>query len=142
MPESAAPPSSGVAALLRTAVFAHATSERRRIFGAILHVGLPGHDHVTVPATPRDDHDQAVRTDIVAAMLTVHRRSGLDAPPVAWLTRPGELTLHDADAAWLGPVAAAAREAGATVTFAVVTKRGWWDPRSGVRRVWKRPRTR
>ena len=142
MPETAAPPSAAVAALLRTAVFTHAASERRRIFGAVLHVGSPAHDHLSVPATPRQDHDQAVRTDIVAAMLTAHRRSDPNAPPVAWLTRPGELTLHDADAAWLGPVAAAAREAGATVTFAVVTKRGWWDPLSGVRRVWKRPRTR
>lgn len=135
-------PSAAVAALLRTAVFAHATSERRRIFGPVLHVGVPGMDHPVTPALLDGEGDPALRTDVVAAMLTAHRRSGTDTRPVAWLTRSGELTLHDADAAWIGPVGAAYEEAALDPCFAVVTKQGWWHPRSGVRRVWKRPRHR
>ena len=135
-------PSPEVALLLRTAVFAHATTERRRIFGPVLHVGVPGTAHPSTPALLEDGTDPAVRCDVVAAMLTAHRRSGATTQPVAWLTRTGELTLHDADAAWLGPVAAASGEAGLADCFAVVTKQGWWHPRSGVRRVWKRPRHR
>ena len=135
-------PSAEVAALLRTAVFTHATTERRRIFGPVLHVGVPGAAHASTPAQLEGDTDPALRCDVVAAMLTAHRRSGAATPPVTWLTRTGELALHDADAAWLGPVAAAHAEAGLPDCFAVVTKQGWWHPRSGVRRVWKRPRVR
>ena len=142
MTTSAGAPDEVVAAQLRTAVFAHAGSERRRIFGPVLHVGVPGTDHLTTPAARAPGVDHSIRTDIVAAMLTAHHRKHPEQPGIAWLTRTGELSLHDADAAWWSPVAAACTEAGVPLVFAVVTKRGWWDPHSGVRRVWKRPRTR
>jgi hypothetical protein len=142
MTGSSLAPSAEVATLLRAAVFTHATTERRRIFGPVLHIGLPGTAHASTPALLEGEADSALRRDVVASMLTAHRRSGATTPPVAWLTRTGELALHDADAAWLGPVAAAFAEADLPECFAVVTKQGWWHPRSGVRRVWKRPRVR
>ena len=62
--------------------------------------------------------------------------------PLVWLTRPGELDLQDVDAAWLAAARTAYAEAAAPLTMVVVTRRGWRDPRSGVRREWKRLRQR
>jgi hypothetical protein len=52
------------------------------------------------------------------------------------------LELQDVDAAWLSSARTAAAEAGVRLTMVVVTRRGWFDPRSGVTRVWKRVRDR
>ena len=60
--------------------------------------------------------------------------------PWVWLTRSGELALHDLDVAWLAAAATAYAEAGADLTMVVVTRRGWRDPRSGVGRTWVRLR--
>ena len=67
---------------------------------------------------------------------------GTTGQPLVWLTRPGELALHDVDAAWTTACAAAYAEAGTPFTMVVVTRQGWWDPRSDVRRVWRRLRER
>jgi hypothetical protein len=120
--------------LARSAVRAHAAAERRRRFAPLLHVGLPGVRTMTVPAHPSGG-DHALRSDLVAAML-----ARTEGPHLVWLTRPGELSWHDADAAWLPASTAAYAEAGRDLTWVVVTRRGWWDPRSGVRRTWQRVR--
>ena len=62
--------------------------------------------------------------------------------PVVWLTRPGELSVHDDDLRWLGPVAWACGSVGEPIGLVVVTRRGWFDPVSGVRREWRRLRPR
>jgi hypothetical protein len=72
----------------------------------------------------------------------LRRSASLAARPVLWLTRPGELSPHDDDLRWLGPTAWASQALGAHVGLVVVTRRGWFDPVSGVRREWRRLRPR
>jgi hypothetical protein len=67
---------------------------------------------------------------------------GLSQRPSLWLTRPGELSVHDDDLRWLGPTAWAGASLGCPVRLVVVTRRGWFDPVSGVRREWRRLRSR
>jgi len=120
--------------LPRAAVRAHAASERRRRFAPVVHVGVPGVRELAAAAHPaRSDH--ALRCDVLGAMLAATAGHHL-----VWLTRPGELSLHDVDAAWLSAALGAYAEAGRDLTWVVVTRRGWWDPRSGVRRTWQRIR--
>jgi hypothetical protein len=57
-----------------------------------------------------------------------------------WLTRSGELALHDLDVEWLTAAASAYAEAGVDLTMVVVNRRGWRDPRSGVGQTWVRLR--
>ena len=127
---------------LRRAVLEHATSERRRVFAPLLHVGTPdGRQDLFAPE--HLDHaplDHALRADVVAALLRRHRST--DPAPLVWLTRPGELCLQDVDAAWLAAARTAAAEAEQPLTMVVVTRRGWWDPRSGATRTWRRLRAR
>ena len=123
------------ALLLREAVRRHAHGERRRRFAPVLHVGRPGvREHCVAAAVHGTDH--ALRADLVAVLLA---RSP-DPEPLVWLTRPGELQTHDVDAAWLAACAAAWAEAGRDLSWVVVTRHGWWDPRSGLRRTWQRIR--
>ncbi len=77
---------------------------------------------------------------MVAALLRRSRRSG--SVPMVWLTRAGELDLQDVDVAWMAAARAASAEAGIGLTLVVVNRHGWRDPRSGVRREWKRLRQR
>lgn len=120
--------------LPRAAVRAHAATERRRRFAPLIHVGVPGVHELTVAAhTALTDH--ALRCDLLAAVL-----AATDGSHLVWLTRPGELTVHDVDAAWLAAALAAYAEAGRDLTWVAVTRRGWWDPRSDVRRTWQRVR--
>ena len=134
MPLLVDPADAAAARMPRAAVRAHAATERRRRFAPLLHVGVPGVRALTVAAHPANT-DQALRCDMVAAMLARTQDAHL-----AWLTRPGELTLHDVDAAWLAAATSAYGEAGRDLTWVVVTRRGWWDPRSDVRRTWQRVR--
>ena len=130
-----------LARVLRSAVLLLTAGDPRRVFDPVLHVGLPGGVRVDVAHDPAQD--RGLRTDLVATSLgVVRRRAGADVPVLVWLTRPGVLSLHDDDVAWLGPVHDAAAEAGLAVPFVVVTRHGWWDPRSDVRREWKRIRQR
>jgi uncharacterized protein YdeI (BOF family) len=121
--------------LLRVAVLNLAQGERRRRVPASLNVGVPGAAVTTVPDDQTLDH--GVRTEIVGALLRARRD-----PRWVWVTRSGPLTVQDADAAWLGPTVAAAAERGIDVSYVVVTRHGWLDPRSGLRRQWKRIRQR
>jgi hypothetical protein len=129
-----------MAAVLRRAVLDHVQSEPRRDFPPLLHLGLPGRGEEVVPADLDASHDQALRADIVATLLHRTRRTGF--VPLVWLTRSGPLEVQDVDAFWLAAARAAAAEAGVELTLVVVTRRGWFDPRSGARREWKRLRAR
>jgi hypothetical protein len=61
--------------------------------------------------------------------------------PLVWLTRRGDpVVLQDVDARWLAAARAAYAEAGVPLTFVVVGRRGWHDPRSGTGRTWVRLR--
>jgi hypothetical protein len=121
--------------LLRTAVLQLATHDHRRHVRPSLHVGVPGGLTTTVADDPGWDH--GLRTEIVGAVLRARRD-----PPWVWVTRSGPLTLQDVDAAWLGPVVSASAERGADLTYVVVTRHGWTDPRSGLSQEWKRIRQR
>lgn len=125
---------------LRRAVLEHVSVPRRRAFPTLVHVGEPGRQD-TLPATVAERApDHALCADMVAALL--HRHRDDPAPPLVWISRSGELTLQDLDAVWLSGARSAAAEAGLPLTFVVVTRRGWWDPRSGVSRTWVRLRAR
>jgi hypothetical protein len=127
--------------VLRQAVLEHARAERRRGYPPVLHVGVPGGTEELFALGPDEPADHAIRADAVAALLQRGRRA-TGAVPLVWLTRTGPLDLQDVDAAWLSAARTAAAEAGIELTLVVVTRRGWLDPRSGVRREWKRLRQR
>jgi hypothetical protein len=104
----------------------------------VLHVGRPAGAGVRRAVPSGEDLDAALRVDVVARML---QDCGCHHPAV-WLARPGSLGWHDLDARWLPAALAAYAEAGATPTFVVVTRQGWWEPLTGTGRVWKRLRDR
>jgi hypothetical protein len=135
MPVLRAPLAPADARVLRRAVLDLARHDRRRHVPAVLHVGTPGSVTRSVADDPAWDH--GLRTEIAGAML----RATHD-PPWVWVTRSGPLTLQDVDAAWLGAALAAAAERSAEVAYVVVTRHGWADPRSGLRREWRRIRQR
>lgn len=133
--------------MLRRAVLDHHTTETRRRFPPVLHVGVPGLVTRSYEADPREPHDLALRTDVVSALVRRTRRPG--PAPLVWLARPGPLTdhPHDGDLAWLAAVRSAGAELGLALPMVVVDRRSWRDPRSGVGRSWarlreSRPRTR
>lgn len=132
--------------MLRRAVLEYATSEPRRQHPPRLHVGVPGGAGVVCPAGGKEQLDQALRADVVAAMVSrvASDPGARDAEdPVVWLVRPGALTeVADADMAWLAAARAAYAEAGRPLTFVVVNRHGWRDPRSGASRTWVRIRGR
>ena len=107
-------------------------------FPTTVHAGVPGRSvrHVDDPPVT----DAGLRADVVVTML---RQSVVLTPrPCLWLTRPGELSPHDDDLRWLGAARWAAAALGLPVGLVVVTRRGWFDPVSGVRREWRRLRRR
>jgi len=131
------------AARLRLAVAAFRTGESRRVCPPCLHVGVLGHrgEGVFEATFEEDRHgplDPDLRREISAALLS--RALLFTETPDFWLTRSGHLTTHDGDLAWLAATAAAAGEADLTQTFVVVTRRGWYDPRTLRRREWARLR--
>ena len=130
--------------MLRRAVVDHAAREPRRVYPALLHVGWPGGPEEVFAAGPDDELDHALRADVVAALLHTSRRHApvTGAIPMLWLTRSGPLDVGDLDLAWLAAARTASAEARVDLVLVVVTRRGWFDPRSGVRREWKRVRNR
>ena len=124
--------------VLRAATLQLIEGEKRRQFPSALHAGEPGRSvrHVEDPPLA----DAGLRADVVLAL--VRQASTLTPRPFLWLTRAGELSPHDDDLRWLGPAAWAARALGMPVSLVVVTRRGWFDPVSGVRREWRRLRPR
>jgi hypothetical protein len=144
------------AARWRRAVLDLVREEKRHRFPAVVHLGVPGQAHATVLAAmcrfgdrrqasllPEDQRhqDPAHRGDVLGALLTAHHRRTRQLPAL-WITRPGALEMHDVDAAWLGPATRTFAEAGLPLSLAIITKQGWWDPLSGVRRTWVRVRER
>jgi hypothetical protein len=124
-------------ALLRLAVHHHAAAERRRSYPPVLHVGRPGGLVAALRLDPGESTDPGLRTDVVAALRVRSRGSSEE---LVWLTRSGGLDLQDVDARWLAAARAAYGEAEAPLTFVVVNRRGWRDPRSGSGRTWARIR--
>ena len=125
--------------LLRRAVVEHVGSLSGRAFLPAVHVGTPGSTARRFTVRVDETTDHALRADIVAAMLGRPR----DAPsmwPWVWLTRSGDLALHDLDVDWLAAAASAFAEAGVDLTMVVVNRRGWRDPRSGAGQTWVRLR--
>jgi hypothetical protein len=123
---------------LRSAVLELVEGEHRRRFPAALHAGVPGRSVVHLEDPPLAD--AGARADLVLALVV--RARAMVPRPVVWLTRSGELSTHDDDLRWLGPVAWACSSIGEPVGLVVVTRRGWFDPVSGVRREWRRLRPR
>jgi hypothetical protein len=130
-----APLSPGDDRVLRRAVLDLARRDRRRHVPAVLHVGVPGGVTRSIAHDPA--WDQGLRTEMVGAVL---RAAG--DPPWVWVTRSGPLSLQDVDAAWLSATLAAAAERAVEVAYVVVTRHAWTDPRSGLRREWRRIRQR
>lgn len=135
MPVLSAPLSVSDGRTLRQAVLDLATADRRRHIPPALHLGVPGGPALTIPDDRAWDH--ALRSEIAGAAL---RATG--DVPWAWVTRSGPLAVQDVDAAWLRAVVTAAAEREVDVAFVVVTRHGWLDPRSGLRREWLRIRHR
>lgn len=125
-------------AVLRAATLELLDVEARRHFPSVLHAGVPGRTarHCDDPRTT----DPGLRADVVLALL--RHAAALTPRPYLWLTRPGELSTHDEDLRWLGPAAWATSALGTHTPLVVVTRRGWFDPVSGVRREWRRLRRR
>jgi len=124
--------------VLRAAVLELVEGERRHRFPTVLHAGVPGRSlrHVEEPPLP----DAGLRADVVLSLLL--RAASAGRPPLLWLTRPGELSPHDDDLRWLGPARWAASSLGLPTGLVVVTRKGWYDPVSDVRREWRRLRRR
>lgn len=121
--------------LLREAVRRHAATEHRRRFAPVLHVGRPGVRERTAPASLASS-DHALRIDLVAALVAC----SADPEPLVWLTRSGDLSREDLDAAWSSAARAAGGEAGRHLRCLVVTRHGWRDPVTGGGRTWRRIR--
>lgn len=147
-----------VASAWRQAVLHLRYAERRRVFTPTVHLGDPRRDWASfaVPSVgPRDSPmDHALCCDVVTALLDHWRRTVPEpadaeegageagAPPFVWLARSGPFERHDEDARWLSAARAAHEEVGLRLQLAVVTHGGWYDPRTGVGRRWKRLRRR
>jgi len=128
------------AARLRRIVFEHACAIPRRSRTPLVYAGLPDAHSRSVAERPGEPLDHGLRADVVAALVAAVR-GRLPEPPWVWLVRPGGLGV-DVDAAWLAASRQAYAELGLPLTFVVADRRGWYDPRSGVRRTWVRARRR
>ena len=122
--------------VLRAAVLELVEGERRRRFPVVLHAGVPGRSVLQVEDPPLAD--AGARADVALAL--VRRARALGAGPFVWLSRPGQLSTHDVDLRWLGPVSWACSSIDEPTGLVVVTRRGWFDPVSDVRREWRRLR--
>lgn len=124
--------------VLRAATLALVESESRRRFPPVLHAGVPGRSvhHVDDPCLT----DAGLRADVALALL--RHGASLTPRPYLWLTRAGELSTHDVDLRWLASTAWATSALGTPTALVVVTRRGWFDPVSDVRREWRRLRRR
>ena len=126
---------------LRLAVAGFRMGEPRRTCPPSVHAGVPGRLtelEVGFEEGRRCRLDADLRIEIAAALLS--RSLTLTPAPTMWLTRPGELTAHDTDLAWLAASTLAAAEVGLEVAFVVITRRGWYDPRTGAGQQWVRLR--
>lgn len=122
---------------LRAAVLELREAEPRRRFPMALHAGLPGaatslrHVHL-------ERADEGLARDLALILLDRARRD--HQQHFCWLTRPGALTLHDADLFWGSAVHWAAQALSSPVSLVAVTREGWFCPTTGVTRTWRRLR--
>ena len=122
--------------VLRSAVLELREREPRLRFPARLHVGVPGRARVH-QLGPGHPSDAGHRAEVALALL----HAAADVPrSYAWLSRPGDLAVEDLDLVWGSAVRWAAGALGGTTDLVVVTRGGWFDPVSGVRREWRRLR--
>ncbi len=143
VPGLAEPVDPGLSRALRAAALELRDRRRTRRFPPEVSVGglgLPRALRDTVVELDADPLDHTLRCELVAALLA--RALAEEQRPVAWLARPGPLVWHDLDAAWWPAFAAAYAEAAVPLTAVVVTRTGWYDPRSGLTREWRRLRHR
>lgn len=131
------PLAADIRALLRRAVRDHARGEPRRVHPPVLHVGVPGGRFAALDLASAGPCDHGLRTDVIAAMR-LRARAGREH--LVWLTRTGGLELQDVDSTWLAAARAAYAEAQAPLTFVVVNRHGWRDPRTGAGQSWSRLR--
>ena len=123
---------------LRRAVLDHTATEHRHSFLPLVHLGIPGGKEVVHAHRTDEPTDQWLRTDIIHSM---RRRVG-GRRPLVWLTRAGGLEIEDVDLRWLAAARQAFREMDEPLTYVVVIRNAWIDPRSGASRRWKRLRYR
>ena len=123
---------------LRRAVLDHTATEHRRSFLPLVHLGIPGGKEVAHAHREDEPTDPWLRADIIHSM---RRRVGVP-DPIVWLTRAGSTEVEDVDLRWLAAARQAFREIDAPLTYVVVTRNAWVDPRSGMSRRWKRLRYR
>ena len=128
------------ASRLRLAVAAFRSAERRLVCPPCLHVGLMGHTDGlgTFVEERAEPLDADLRREVAAALVS--RALTFTEAPELWLTRGGHLSTHDIDLVWLSAATAAAAEAGLATAFVVITRRGWYDPRTLQHREWARLR--
>lgn len=123
--------------VLRAAVLELREAESRRRFPMALHAGLPGTAVSLEPAHLR-------RADVGLAreltLILLERAGRAHERPFCWLTRPGALTVHDADLFWDAAVRWAAQALSSSVSLVVVTREGWFCPTTGATRSWRRLR--
>lgn len=137
----------------RRAVLRFRQHEQRRIYPTTILVGDPDgpHERFELPPPPSragrgptsvaTGMDAAARADVVGALLDRWLRSDFASAPMVWVIRPGSLdAVHDTDAHWLSAATQAFGECRVDLTMVVITRQGWFDPRSGVARRWKRLR--
>ena len=111
----------------------------KRSLPTTCHVGHPGGAHARwVHGGPEED--PSVRADLVERAI-----DGLEVTEgaCAWVTRPGQLQVTDADADWFRAARTAFARHGLTLpAFFVLNRRGWVDLVTGDRRTWVRIRDR
>ncbi len=123
--------------VLRAAVLELRETEPRRHFPVRVHAGVPGRSRVHDTGVPCPD-DAGQRAELALALLHAAAR---DVPrPYVWTTRAGDLVVEDSDLRWGSAVRWAAGALGVAADLVVVTRSGWFDPVSDVRREWRRLR--
>lgn len=122
---------------LRRAVLEHARADTRRVFPPVLNIAATDGVGAQLPLL---DHalDHALRTDLTEALCRRVRASTSGA--LVWISRTGELSVEDADLAWLAACRTAAAELDVTLRFVVINRRSWRDPASGAGCSWGRLR--
>lgn len=112
------------------------------MFPAHLHVGTPGGVAVSTPILQAPT-DFGTRVDLIHAMVRRLGPGTADTPggvPWTWLTRSGPAGPGELDLAVLAVVMHAYAEVNEPLTYVVVTRRSWHDPRSGLQQSWSRIR--
>lgn len=153
------PLSTPLAHVLRGMVLDFRVSQPHRVFPTSIYVGDPrghrvGFTHTTTGSDANGyaratklrappPLDLAQQADVFGVLLDNYVNHAPMREPMVWLTRSGDVDhVHDADLHWLAAATQAFAESRMPLTMVVVTRQGWYDPRSGVSRRWRRLRAR